>query len=472
MKFIRCILVSLLFAAGYTASSQNLHSIEQLERIPADVLSARLNYYVPNGAVYYKMTYHTTGSDGLPDIASGLVVMPDNDDAAYSKVIYHHGTSNTRNHVPSAMNIEFDAYSVFAGVGYAVIAPDYIGMGEYSRGFHPYLHRQTQASASIDMLKAFHEWAEKENITLSNNLFLTGYSQGGHASMSTHLELEANYAGIYEVTAAAHLSGPYSLSTVTKDIIFGSQDYNFPGFIPYAILGLQEVYGDIYNSMDEVFIPSLIPAIVLFYNGQTSLIQLSLTMLFALSQRFGNAHPVNMFQPDFTEAFLEDENHRLNVVLRDNDTYNWAPRAPTRLFYCKADEQVPYQNSLHADSAMRFLGATNLQIRDVNPLLNHGQCAVPAIIASIEFFDQFRATSSTLSAESQKRYSIFPNPATQYIEVNTAQEGVIYVYDITGKLLIQKPSNQQIDLSHLNKGIYLVKIEGNDFVATEKIFKQ
>ena len=115
---------------------------------------------------------------------------------------------------PSERRGGWELAGVGAALGYVAVAPDYLGLGE-SRGFHPYVHAATEASAAIDLLYAAQEFAEKQKFPLNGQLFLTGYSQGGHASMALHRELERNYSKIFPVSAAAHLSGPYSISGET-----------------------------------------------------------------------------------------------------------------------------------------------------------------------------------------------------------------------------------------------------------------
>ena len=52
--------------------------------------------------------------------------------------------------------------------------PDYIGMGD-SPGFHPYVHAKSEATASIDMVRAAREYLSTTNFVDNNELFLTGY---------------------------------------------------------------------------------------------------------------------------------------------------------------------------------------------------------------------------------------------------------------------------------------------------------
>lgn len=71
--------------------------------------------------------------------------------------------------------------------------------------------------------------------------------------------------------------------------------------------------------------------------------------------------------------------------------------------------------------------------------------------------------SSTIKILEEVGVEIFPNPATDYLELkwkNTkVQETNIYIYDSIGKLLKQLNSQNQIDISDLGVGIYFLEIE-------------
>ena len=84
----------------------------------------------------YRMLY-TSGSGNDAVRLSGLLALP-RGVAPRRLVSFQHGTSTTRTAVPSQLDGTGIATAiVFAGNGYALIAPDYPGMGE-SPGRHPY----------------------------------------------------------------------------------------------------------------------------------------------------------------------------------------------------------------------------------------------------------------------------------------------------------------------------------------------
>lgn len=67
---------------------------------------------------------------------------------------------------------------------------------------------------------------------------------------------------------------------------------------------------------------------------------------------------------------------------------------------------------------------------------------------------------------------IFPNPSNGIISVDFDDEFVLEIYDLTGRLLL-KANTKQIDISHLNIGIYtvLLKDTDNKLVKSEKLLK-
>ena len=153
----------------------------------------------------YKMVYNTVDALGQPTIASGAFLAPSNTPCTdFPMLVYHHGTSLRKIDVPSNDVGETLIGRVFGAGGYFVLMPDYIGMGE-SPGLHPYCHGESEATATRDMIRAAREFiADSLNMIDNGELFLTGYSQGGHAAMASHKYLSLIH--ISEPTRQAELS--------------------------------------------------------------------------------------------------------------------------------------------------------------------------------------------------------------------------------------------------------------------------
>ncbi|MEL7162505.1 MAG: lipase family protein, partial [Bacteroidota bacterium] len=179
-----CLLFSLICSAQEVVSAEV--QTPSLEFVLEIALPISVDYDVLN----YKITYTTTDAFGQPDTATGLLSLPDQNELVLPLALYNHGTVEARDKVPSVEGVlERFLIGGFAGNGFIVLAPDYLGLGD-SDGIHPYLHADTEASAGRDMIIAVRKWLDEQDIAENGQLFLTGYSQGGHASMALHRELE------------------------------------------------------------------------------------------------------------------------------------------------------------------------------------------------------------------------------------------------------------------------------------------
>ena len=62
------------------------------------------------------------------------------------------------------------------------------------------------------MLIAMQELNKQLSVKTNEQLFLTGYSQGGHACMATQKKLEEEYTNQFTITASSPMSGAYDIS--------------------------------------------------------------------------------------------------------------------------------------------------------------------------------------------------------------------------------------------------------------------
>ena len=408
------------------------------------------------------------------DTASGLLVLPvREDETIYPLLVYQHGTVDGPQDVPSNLAGGYQIAEIFGGLGYVSLAPDYLGAGE-ARGFHPYVHRESEASAAVDMIRAVRGHAPEIDLLLNDQLFITGYSQGGHASMALHQALELELSDEFTVTAATHLSGPYSISGVMRDVILSDEPYNFVAYLPNTYLSYNYVYG-LYDDIEQVFKPAYVEPIQNFFDGIIGLGNLNNTLIAALTQEFGAPITRNILQ-DSIIAILEDpeSDHPMIEALRDNDTYEWAPQQPTRIFYCMADDQVNFRNSVVADSVMQELGAVALSTSDLNPAFDHGQCVEPAVIQSAIFFSSFADwTVDTDEALNSIPLRVFPVPAQNWLQLEGLEdEAFVQIINQQGQVVLQNTmlqGNTRLDLPQLPSGVYLLRVQTSEGQAVRKI---
>ena len=414
----------------------------------ADIPQFLLELYLPIAPQYslknYKIVYRTTDTDGQPTEASGLLTLPDNDDTVFPVAAYMHGTALDRDRVPSNPVTEerFLVYAL-ATSGYIAIAPDYLGYG-VNEGFHPYVHAASEASAGRDMITAVREFLDQEGIRHTGQLFVTGYSQGGHASSALHRDIQEKSDSLgYEVTAGAHLSGPYSISGVMREATLTNERPTLPGFIVYTYVSYNNVYG-LYDNLGQAFVSPYLEVIDSFNRKDIDGEQFNARLDTLLRQR--DERLIDMFQDSLGEQIVaNDPDSRIIQALRANDTYAWAPEAPTLLYYCTADEQVPFRNAIVADSVMRSLGSTSVLLES-GGALDHGGCVEPALRRALAFFDSLAdryPTALPASPSELPEVGISPNPAAANAAIRLSgvdPAGLTYaLYDPAGRLVRRGP---------------------------------
>ncbi len=451
------------FASIIATEAQTLVSATYLGAKSKFDISSEFFFLLPveYGVKFYKITYSTPDVQGQPSVASGLMAVPDVKDKTFPLLCYQHGTSSSRTDVPSALNQESRLPIMFASLGYLVVTPDYIGLGD-SPGFHPYVHAETEASAGADALRAVVNFADDEDYCYENRVFLTGYSQGGHASAALHRLLDQT--DDFNVVAGAHLSGPYSVSGVMRELLFADEPYSRPAYLINTMFSYQYVYGDLYTDITDAVKPQYVDKCTQYFNGDISLSQLNDFLIAALTTNEGSAIPGRVFKDDFRALVDADPNHPVNLALARNDVMDWAPAAPTRLFYCIGDDQVPYENSVVAEAAIAALNPPDFDAIDLGNL-SHTGCVTPAVYNTVtQLFQGIRGTLqactiiSGTQASAELPFQVYPNPASDaFVVEEFPARGELVVMDAQGRTVLRQPleeGSQTIAVDGLNAGLY------------------
>jgi pimeloyl-ACP methyl ester carboxylesterase len=428
----------------------------------SNVLSGATGLSLDYDVKMYKLTYNTVDTDSLPIIATGAFFIPTNTTCTdFPFAVYNHGTTLRKNDVPSNNNPEAIIGKVFSAGGYFVCMPDYIGMGD-SPGFHPYVHAKSEATASVDMVRAAREYLSTTNFVDNNELFLTGYSQGGHACMATTKFInDENLQSEFNIVASAPCSGPYDLSGIMADTIISPTPYSNPGYIVYLLASYQLAYGNIFNSWSDVLYPPYDTIVPPFFSGNNTTLDMGL-----LNSLIPNQMSL-LIRDTCLNNFINDsinKNHPWWHALIDNDNYDWLPLKPLRIYYCTADEQIAYTNALIAESTMNNNGALDVQAMNMGNN-DHGGCILPALSSAFNWFQNLRTPCNISSSINRNliSYDVYPNPFTNELNVQFTEKVNLSVYTMDGKLLINKDDVQNIELvtSNWSKGIYIIKAKGS-----------
>lgn len=319
-----------------------------------------------------KLKYKTIGVEGEATSSSAVMLAPAGTcTSAAGLIAYAKGTDvqKLRTLANPGDDETFLLTAMYAANGYAVVATDYLGFADSDYSYHPYLHADSEASVIIDSIRAARNAATKVNANLSGKVMLTGYSQGGHASMAAHRAIERDNAKEITVIAGAHLAGPYNLSGSFKlpNAIAG---YQF--FVTYLVTAWQKVYKDIYTDVNSTFKPAyasgienLLPSATLNY---TTLVT-SGKLPGALGETPDQARDA-LFQAAFISDTQTNDNSPLYLAGKKNDLLGWSPKSKLLLCGGSGDPTVPpavHQSVMKADFDTRNL--SNVSSVDVDPLI-------------------------------------------------------------------------------------------------------
>jgi pimeloyl-ACP methyl ester carboxylesterase len=314
------------------------------------------------------LNFVTVGVNGEKTNSSGVMLVPAGACAnlAYPLVAYDRGTEVSKPRtLASPTDAEtFSMIAFFAAQGYAVVAPDYLGFAKSNYSFHPYLHADTEASTTIDAIRAARVTAALQNIGLNGRVMVTGYSQGGHASAATQRAIERDVPGEINLVAASHGAPPLNLSGSLRlpNAIAG---YQF--FVPFIVTAWQKTYGNVYTTPSQAFkapyasyIENLLPSPTLTYT----------TLITSGPLPGGTPDQARdaLFQPAFLADTATNNNNGLYQDALKNDLLSFNPKARTQLCGGAGDPTVPpavHKNVAQAGFTAR--GLTNVTSVDVDP---------------------------------------------------------------------------------------------------------
>jgi pimeloyl-ACP methyl ester carboxylesterase len=287
----------------------------------------------------YQLTYLTLdGRDNLVE-ASALIALPQKPSIHFSPILsFQHGTKFYNRDAPTqTIPSEETPEVITAGLGYIVLSADYVGYGASQSIEHPYLLARPSAYSVIDMLQAAQQWLDFHQYPHNQQLFLTGYSEGGYVTMAAHKLMQEEGSAPFNIVASVFGAGPYDLS-----------------------LSLEELFRGVGS------LPSLLA---------DPIIKLLLNSLAPDDSDIA-------FQTTFLERYFNGET-------QDN-VHDWKPNAPIRLYHGKEDQTVPYESSRSTLAAMQARQVNDIELIDCpSTPSDHKNCVVPYWLFMTEYFAGF-----------------------------------------------------------------------------------
>ena len=209
----------------------------------------------------YKIPYTTTDEEGNSVKVSGLMVIPTEvpdavNQLGFSIVSDSHGTIFANAEAPTVIAGATSApagssvilTSLFA---FVTLQADYIGFGDSSDHYHPFILKKSLASTTVDFIKAAKKFAKDNAINLNGQLFLTGYSEGGYTAMAALEQIENE--GELQVSLAAPMAGPYAVDLMAQGVL-SQPKLSVPSFMANIAYAYANAYSeDVSNVVNEPY---------------------------------------------------------------------------------------------------------------------------------------------------------------------------------------------------------------------------
>ena len=445
---------------SFSASAQTYELVGSYTAAEISTLAATFGippniYQAEYGVDVYSLTYNMPYLGESIEV-SGAMFLPTGVPESCNLPVhtYMHGTVFERNQAPSFMPFEAMLGYLMSSPGYIVLMPDYVGLG-VSQLMHPYVQAKSEAESGIYMMEAVESLGDELGFSFNDELFISGYSQGGHSAMAMAKEIHENYSEQYEVTACAPMAGPYNMSEVQGPLSVAEDVYPFPAFFAYNVIGWNSYYGNIYESLDEIFQEPYASMLPDLFDGETSMAVINEALPTLTSE---------LLQPGIVDEILNDPSHPYMLAAADNDVYDWVPNCHMQMYYCDADDVVYPENTTTTFEYMVEAGAENLGTFNGGSL-DHSGCAGPSIFGGLIWMDQFHIDCVPESvaefANGNSTWALAPNPA---INGSTTILGAPInarwtVRDISGRIISTGTTNT-VELG-TTSGIYFVELEGH-----------
>lgn len=281
----------------------------------------------------YRVTYPSVVPEqaNRPTVGSGLLAVPESGTDAMPVVSYQHGTVFSKKEVPSFPEESMETRLMvarFAGQGYIVVAADYFGKGPSTEPDSYLVQRSTQ-QACLDMLAASKSILASMKIA-PRGLFLSGWSQGGWATLAFLRKLES--VGI-DVTAAATASAPTDIYVTLNRWINNHQaiDASYLTGVVALLVVSQEQYLGREGLVASAIQPQYVAACRDFHANR-----IDWTAFHAKTP----ATVKEMLRPEFIASAATGESEFWRA-LQDENGCRWRSRTPMRNYYGDIDEVVP-----------------------------------------------------------------------------------------------------------------------------------
>ncbi len=373
--------VSKELSTTYTKSYMNILVTAISGTIPE---AGNLKSLIESDINIYKVIYKTT-IEGKQVNVSGLVCVPVNP-GEYPVLSFQNGTNTENSFAPTEFPIElgYQSIEIIASMGYIVVIADYPGFGESQQIPHPYLVADPTVESLVDLLNTVKEMDAEElpDVTVKNEFYLLGYSQGGWATLQLHKALELDYND-FNLKGSCCGAGPYNIYLLFQGMV-NTPTYPMPVYLGY-ILNSYTAYHQFSNPVSDIFNEPYASRVPTLYTGKLSSGQINGQLTTSIP---------DLINPEFLSGFATSAKYSsVRDALIRNSISGWHTNIPLLLIHGQNDTYVNPSATENMYSAMIQSGTpADICQKVIIPGADHNSGVVPAMIQGFLFLENIRNT--------------------------------------------------------------------------------
>ncbi len=401
---------------GANVIGDNFVSAEVIDDINASVMlnvvKAKIDPTATNAFGYkaVKINYDTTDIDGNSVEASGLLVIPSATDAyqqyrasqgeapySVSMICDNHGTMFTNAEVPTEEEVKNGlpdstlAVMMAGYAGFAAVMPDYVGYGTSNDSDHPYFIKEATAQSSLDMIRASVRYMTDTNVLFNSQLYISGYSQGGHAALALSEKIETEHNDEFTLKAIAPMAGAYIMDSFGDAILKAGATMSVPAFMAYIADSYSNAYSDV--ALEGMIVETKIPAFDGLFDGSND----ALAIHTALGLPLG-AQSSLLFDATFISDYESTPSHPLRARFKENNVGSYTSQTKINLIHCSNDDVVSVAMTYGVEQLLGAAGSADVTKTIIDTVTAdytkgesiHGNCGLPAYQAGVTWFAAIR----------------------------------------------------------------------------------
>jgi len=372
--------VSKQFAVEYSTAYLN----SMIDIVTASLPEiASLKTQIKSDIKAYKIIYKTT-VDGNQIDASGLIIVPTTQ-GNYPVLSFQNGTNTVNASSPSESPLDYNYQLVelIASMGYVVVFADYPGFGESAQIPHPYLIKEPTVRSLVDLLYSAKEMVGQEfpGITLNNDYYLLGYSQGGWATLALHKALEQDYSSDFNLKGSTCGAGPYDIELLFGNMV-NKPTYPMPYYLAY-IVNAYSAYNQFTNPVSDIFNEPYASRLSTLFTGSLTSTQINSQITTSIS---------GLITPDFLSGFnTSPKFSSVIAALNNNSVSAWHTNKSLLLIHGGNDTSVDPISTENMYSSMIQSGtSTDICKKVIVPGVDHGDGLLPCMIQGITFLNNLK----------------------------------------------------------------------------------